>query len=121
MAKTNITKVDEKDIEKSEKNNVVMLKLDRPREIKFGHKALKQLSNLTGKKLQSFSMDDFDLEELEMVLYCGLLYDARLNNETLKLEDMEDLLDQAENFNTILVAMNQGFEKAFEETEKQKN
>ena len=107
--------------EKSEKNTEVVVYLDRPRFLRYGHKALKKLGAMTGKKLSQMDEDEFDLGELEKVIYCGLLADAKENNETLKLEDMEDLLDQAESFNEILNAMNKALELAFQKTEKEKN
>lgn len=106
---------------KNEKNNYIYITLDRPRYIRFGHKALKQLFALTGKKLANLNSDDFDLAELEKIMFCGLMSDAKENGETLKLEDMEDLLDHAKNFNEIVDAMNKALEMAFQDTEKQKN
>ena len=95
------------------KNNVVTIKLDRVRELRYGHKALKTLMNLTGKSLDNFDLEGFDLNELEKMLYCGLLSDARANNESLKLEDMEDILDEAESFQYVIEKMSEAFEKAF--------
>jgi hypothetical protein len=102
---------------KSEKNTTVIINLDRPRSVKFGHRALKLLGAMTGKTLSNMSEDDFDLGELEKVMYCGLLAD----DPTLKIEDMEDLLDKAESFNEILNAMNEALNMAFQPTEQQKN
>lgn len=96
-----------------ENNNVVIIKLDRDREIRYGHKALKTLSAITGKKLAEFSMNDFDLNELEKILYCGLLSDARRNGETLKMEDMEDLLDEAPSYQYLIEKMQEAFEASF--------
>ena len=42
--------------------------------------------------------NEFDLADLEKIMWCGLQQDARENGERLKLEDMEDLLDSAESF-----------------------
>jgi hypothetical protein len=95
------------------KNDLVVINLDRPRYLKFGHKALKQLGVLTNMDITKMDMSDFNLEDLEKVLYCGLLSDARENGETLKLEQMEDLLDQAETFKEIMEKLNESFEKAF--------
>lgn len=97
----------------SDKNDVVVINLDRPRFLRFGHKALKKLGALTGKGLDNLGEGDFDLEELEKIIYCGLLSDAKENGETLKLEDMEDLLDHAESYNQLLEAMNLALGKAF--------
>jgi hypothetical protein len=106
---------------KSEKNTLVVLNLDRPRFLKYGHKALKKLQGITGKNLANLNPEDFTMEELEKVIYCGLLSDAKEHNETLKLEDMEDILDEAPSFAHVLEGMNKAFDLAFEHTEKQKN
>ncbi|MEH7503290.1 hypothetical protein V7152_14975 [Neobacillus drentensis] len=96
-----------------EKNDVVVINLDRPRFLRFGHKALKKLGALTGKGLANMGTEDFDLDELEKILFCGLLSDAKENGETLKLEDMEDILDHADSYNELLGKMNLALSKAF--------
>lgn len=77
----------------SDKNDVVIINLDRPRMLWYGHKALKTMCALTGKSLNELNIDETNFEDIEKIMYCGLLTDAKKNNETLKLEDMEDLLD----------------------------
>lgn len=77
-------------------NDVVIIELDRPRELRFGYKALKRMVAMTGKSIEDITQFNFNIENLEMIekiMYCGLLSDAQKNGETLKLEDMEDLLD----------------------------
>lgn len=105
----------------SDKNTEVVIQLDRPRFVRFGHKALKQLTALTGKKLEAMEENDFDLADLEKIMWCGLQADAKEHGEDLKIEDMEDLLDSAESFGEIMNAMNKALEKAFMQTEKEKN
>ena len=102
-------------------NKLVLINLDRPRFLRFGHKALKQLTILTGRNLENMDETEFGLEDLEKVLWCGLQQDAREHGEELKLEQMEDLLDSAESYGDILASMNKALEKAFERTEKEKN
>jgi hypothetical protein len=101
-----------------DKNDVVIINLDRPRELRFGHKALKTLTALTGKSIDNFEMDGNDLEEIEKIMYCGLLSDARENKETLKLEDMEDLLDHAPSYGELFEKMKIAFEAAFGQAEE---
>lgn len=100
-----------------ENNNVVFIELDRTRELRYGHKALKTMSAMTGRSLSEFNMEGFDLNELEKILYCGLLTDARKNNETITLEQMEDLLDEAPNFEYIVAKLTEAFESAFGKSE----
>lgn len=95
------------------RNDVVLIELDRPRELRYGHKALKNLVALTGKDIDSIDMDNFDLGELEKYIYCGLLSDARNNNETLRLEDMEDLLDRAPSITHVMEKMQEALSIAF--------
>jgi hypothetical protein len=103
---------------KAEKNMTVLIELDRPREVRFGHKALKKLMALTGKSLNNITEEEFSLEELERVMFCGLLSDAKEHGETLELEQMEDLLDHAKSFNEVMEAMEKALENAFQSTEK---
>lgn len=110
-----------KKVAENDKNPMVVINLDRPRFVRFGHKAIKQLTKLTGKKLEQMDENDFDLADLEKIMWCGLQADALENGETLKLEDMEDLLDTAESFGEIMNAMNKALENAFQRTEKEKN
>lgn len=105
----------------TDKNPTTVVHLDRPRFVRFGHKALKQLTTLTGMKIEEMDENDFNLEDLEKIMWCGLQSDAQENNEELKLEDMEELLDKAESFAEIMEAMKNALEQAFQPTEKQKN
>lgn len=95
-------------------NDVVIIELDRPRVLHYGHKALKTLSALTGKSMAEIETTPFDdFESVEKLVYCGLLRDAREAGENLSLEQMEDLLDQAPYYGHIAERVRQAFEAAF--------
>ena len=64
------------------KNDIVIIQLDRPRELRYGHKALKKLVALTGRDIEDLEKGIDDLEEIEKIVYCGLLSHARENNES---------------------------------------
>jgi hypothetical protein len=100
------------------KNDLVFINLDRKRYLRFGHKALKTLTALTDMDITNMDMSNFSLEDLEKVLYSGLLSDARENGEILKLEEMEDLLDLADSFKEIMEKLQEAFEKSFGEAPK---
>jgi hypothetical protein len=97
-----------------EKNDVVIINLDRPREVRFGHKALKKLQAM-GVDIEGG--DDFNLDKLEEIMYCGLLSDAKDNGEILKLEEMEDLLDLARPYSQVMEKMQQALNIAFGQME----
>jgi hypothetical protein len=87
----------------------LMINLDRQRKIYYGPEEIKTMETLTGKAIGDINLDDdFDLEVIEKIMYCGLLADAKEHNETLELEDLENLLDEAQ-FNEILDVMKQAF------------
>jgi hypothetical protein len=95
-------------------NDVVIINLDRPRELRYGHKALKTLVALTGKTLEEIELAGFDdLELVEKLVYCGLLSDARQNGETLELAHMEDLLDAAPTYAHVVQSVQAAFRAAF--------
>jgi len=97
----------------ADKNDIVIINLDKPRVLWFGHRALKTLGALMGKDIDAaLQMDTLDLEDLEKIMYCGLLSDAKAHNEDLRLEDMEDLLDKAP-FHEIIEKLQQAFNAAF--------
>jgi len=98
----------------ADNNDVIIINLDRPRVLRYGHKALKTLTEMTGKSIADLEGDDgFDLENIEKVIYCGLLSDAKENGETLKLDQMEDLLDCAPRYQHVIDKMQAAFAAAF--------
>ncbi len=98
------------------KNDLVVINLDRPRVVRFGHKALKMMTSITNFDMDKLETDNFDVGELEKIMYCGILQDAKEHGEDLKLEDMEDLLDRVD-FHEIISAMNDALGRAFQKTE----
>jgi hypothetical protein len=112
IAKKNIT------AQTDEKNTTVILNLDRPREVRFGHKALKKLSVMTEMDMNNIDEANFSMEDLEKVMYCGMMQDAKEHGEDLQLSQMEDLLDKAE-MHEILEAMQNALNKSFQKTMNQ--
>ncbi|MHC1696455.1 MAG: hypothetical protein AB9835_14550 [Eubacteriales bacterium] len=101
-------------------NDVVIINLDRPRQLWCGHKAMKTFSAMTGKNFGQIDTDDFGMEEIEKMMYCLLLKDAKDHGENLRIEDMEDLLDCVP-FGELTVKMNAAFEAAFGGGKQEKN
>lgn len=96
------------------KNDVVILHLDKPREVRFGHKALKRLTKLTGMSVEDLETNGVDMEQLEIFMFCGLYSDDHKNHGgKLELEHMEDLLDEARRPVDVFEAMQQALSNAF--------
>lgn len=96
------------------KNDVVIIELDRPRELRYGHKALKTMSAISGLELEEIEKKAFsNFDMIEKLAYCGLLYDAKENNETLTIEQMEDLLDHAPDYRHIIEKLQAAYFAAF--------
>lgn len=82
-------------------NDLVVIELDRPRVLRFGHKALKTYQALSGQTMEQLGQGGFSFDDIEKLTYCGLLSDARDNGETLSIEQVEDLLDDHDIQDTI--------------------
>ncbi|MEC0211824.1 hypothetical protein P4H70_23055 [Paenibacillus ehimensis] len=97
------------------KNNVVILELDRPRQVKFTYTALQTLSAMTGKTMHELddAFDTADFKSIEVIAYCGLLYDAAKNKETLTPESIVALLDEAPSFRLVIEKLIEAWMIAF--------
>jgi hypothetical protein len=96
------------------KSDLVVINLDRPRFLRFGHKALKTLTSMSDIDISNMDMSKFNMEDLEKIFYCGLLSDSKENGEVLKLDEMEDLLDLVP-FKELVEKMQEAFTKSFGE------
>lgn len=95
-------------------NDVVMINIGgRERELRYGHKALKQFQAVSGVGLEDIGKGGFDLDTVEKLIYCGLLSDARAHGEALSLEIMEDWLDEVDEFQTVVDQMGKALGNAF--------
>lgn len=90
-------------------SDVVFLNLDRPRELRFGHKAFKALKSQTGMTLldieKKLNAGDLDPELIEKMVYVGL----RHEDETLTPEKVEDLLDRVPAYIDVVTAVAKAF------------
>lgn len=73
-----------------EKNDIVMIELDRPRELKFTHKVMKRFCAATGCKLSEIEDTVDDYGNMTMLIYEML----RADDPNLTPEQCDDLLDQ---------------------------
>jgi len=71
----------------------VIVNMDKPRALRLTHRAMKTFSKLTACKLEDMEDAIQDPVKLEALYYSMLLADAKENGESLKVTDMEALMD----------------------------
>ena len=75
-----------------DKNDVVIIDLDKPRELRLGHKALKRFSALTGCSMRQMQAETEHYDKMALLIYVMLSEDQ----PDLTPEAVDDLIDQAE-------------------------
>jgi len=97
-----------------EKNNdVVIINVDKPRNLRFGHKALKSIKQMTGKSVMEMNLADLDDKDLEKIFYCGLKHE----DSELELEQIEEILDKT-SYHQAIEALTEALNLAFGVNEK---
>lgn len=78
-------------------NDTVIINLDRPRELKYTHSALKYIAAELGKDIEEVDkeLNPANLEMMETLIYAGLKFDAKEHDEQLEKSQVADLLDYA--------------------------
>ena len=103
------------------KTDMVIIELDRPRELRFGHKALKMIKATFNENIidiVSKGVNEMEPEALEKIYHAGLIG----NDKDLKLEDVEDLIDRVP-FSVLILKMTEAIDKTYgidKETENDK-
>lgn len=72
-----------------ERNDAVYLQLDRPRQLRLGHKALKMFSALRHVPLSRIDQTVDNYDDMSCLVYCALVQD----DPTLTVERLDELLD----------------------------
>ena len=103
------------------KTDVVIIELDRPRELRFGFKALKVIEGTFKKSLIEIvgeGLNKIKSEDIEKILHAGLKDD----DSDLEFDKVEDLLNKTSYFN-LITKMTDAIYKAYgmEETKEDDN
>lgn len=77
-------------------NDVVILELDRPRELRLGHRALKRFSALTECSLSAMDKEIERYDKAACLLWVMVTEDQRNNGEKqiMTPDELDDLLDK---------------------------
>ena len=104
----------------SKNNDVVIIELDRPRQLWFGYAAVKKIHAMLGQNKDLDNLGDLDPEDIEKIMYCLLMKDAKAHGEILKLSDMEELLDYIQ-FGDLVRKLEEAIEKGTVSTDLEEN
>lgn len=95
-----------------DENDTVIIELDRPRELKLGHKAMKRFSALTGKSMAEMDAAIQHYDVLAALMYVMLAVDAEKHGEDLTPEQVDDLLEEVPIYQQLALA-NKAVQAAF--------
>ena len=103
-------------------NDVVILALDRPRELRLGHRALKRFSALTECSLSAMDKEIERYDKAACLIWVMVTEDQRKNGEPKLMtpDELDDLLDKIP-VPKILEACSQVITAAFPEQEVPKS
>lgn len=103
---------------KKEKNDVILIKLDRPYELRFSNKALKEYSALTQTSMKNFDESLMDFQKQQAAAYILIKQDCqRQGLPSLTPEQVEDLLDQYVTPGRLFYLLSKAAEAAFVDEE----
>lgn len=97
-------------------NDVVILKLDEDRELKYTIKSIKRLQKIFGCSTTKIlkKLEDIDINEVIKIAYEGIKHEA----DNLKLDDFEDLVDTHSSVGALIEAVTLALTSAFSIDEK---
>lgn len=99
-----------------DKNDTVIIELDKPRELRLGHKAMKRFSALTGCSMQQMQDEIQRYDRMAQLVYVMLSEDE----PDLTPEEVDELIDRAERrkvsplrLKDLVVAVSSAIQAAF--------
>lgn len=101
-----------------EKNDVILLQLDRPYTLRFSHKALKEYSALTQTSMKNFDESLMDFQKQEAAAYILIKLDCQRQGLPIPTPELvEDLLDQYVKPGRLFYLLSKAAEAAFADEE----
>ena len=101
-----------------EKNDVVLIHLDRPRELRFSNKALKEYSALTQTSMKDLDDSLLEFENQEAAAWILLKHDSiRCSEKILTREEVANLLDEHVTPGKLFKLINLALAAAFKDDE----
>lgn len=88
----------------------VPIQLDKVRQIRLAYKAQKIVENITGKAFSDILCESPTTAEMGIMLYAGIVHE----DKELTLEKVEDMIDEHLNSKTLMEAITEAIDIAFE-------
>lgn len=102
----------------TEKNDVVLIHLDRPRELRFSNKVLKEYSALTQTSMRTLDDSLLEFENQEAAAWILLKHDSiRCGEKIMARDEVADLLDKYVTPGQLFKLLNLALAAAFKDDE----
>lgn len=106
--------------ENPDNNDVVILELDRPRELRLGHKALKRFSALTECSMTDLEYEIQYYEKMTLLIWVMVTEEQiAMGEEMMSQEQLDALLDKLPLYKVTAAAAN-AIKAAFEDPDAEK-
>ncbi len=104
-------------VPENDHNDVVIIELDRPRELKFGHKALKRFSAMRGCSIMHVFQDLENYDAVTCAAYCMLAAD----DPDLTVGQVDELLEEYNDPVGLYIKVTEAVTKAFPHDDDDEN
>lgn len=85
------------------------IQLDKMRNFRYGMKAISLIEKTLKKPISKIDIDNLTMEDAAIMIWAGLVHEDR----DLTPEKVMDLVDEYSNIQTVLAAMSEAFQAAF--------
>lgn len=87
----------------------IIIKLDRPRTLRYGINALCVVEDLIDKQITKLNMEEVSLKDLRSIIYAGLFHE----DNSLTVEGVGELVDEYSNITEVAEKVGEALELAF--------
>lgn len=93
---------------------MVVIELDKHRNLRYGYKALIQMEEMLDTNLSGIDMSKLTLKDTAIILLCGLMHE----DKTLTLDILIDIIDEHGEIEDIATKIAEAFDLSFGDNKK---
>jgi hypothetical protein len=85
------------------------IKLDKPRNLRYGMKALSMAEDIMGKPIMTLDLNRITIKDTATLLWCGLVHE----DKELSVDIVMDLLDECEDIQKVFELVGKALAESF--------